>query len=123
MKIGHLKTKEFLSAIVAKMKLTEYLSKKLNNTLTLDFVVVYGNCCLTNISSLNRKLLHYNQEKADTGIVLHALDVSENDPFTVLVIACSDTIVLLILLNYFEDINDCTILKNLAPGVLPKRDT
>ena len=38
--------------------------------------------CLTNISSINRELLDYNQEEADTGIVLHALDVSKNDPFT-----------------------------------------
>ena len=110
-KIGHLKTKEFLSPIKTKIKLTEYLSKKLNDTLTLDFVVVYGNCCLTNISSLNQELFDYNQEEADTGIVLHALDRSKNDPFTELGIACSDTDVLLILLNYFEDINSCTIFK------------
>ena len=37
--------------------------------------------------------------------------MSKNDPFTELVISCSDTDVLLILLNYFEDINGCTIFK------------
>ena len=110
-KIGHLKTKEFLSAIKPKIELTEYLSKKLNDTLTLDFVVVYGNCCLANISSLNQELFDYNQEEADKGIVLHALDVTKNDHFTESVIACSDTDVFLILLNYFEDINSCTIFK------------
>ena len=79
----------------------------------LDFMVAYGNCCLTDISSLNRDLFDYNQEEADTGIVLHVLDVSKNDPFTELVIACSDKDVLLILLNCFESINSCTIFKTL----------
>ena len=80
--------------------------------MTLDFMVAYGNCCLTDISSLNRDLFDCNQE-ADIGIVLHALDVSKNDPFTELVIACSDKDVLLILLNCFEGINSCTIFKTL----------
>ena len=106
-----LKTKEFLSAILTKIELTEYLSKKLNDTLTLDFVVVCGNCCWTNISSLNRELFGYNQEEVDTGTVQHTLYVSKNDPFTELVISCSDTHVILILLNYFEDTNGCTIFK------------
>ena len=65
--------------------------------MALGFVVVYD----------------YNQGGADAGIFLHALDVSRNDLFTKLVIACSDTDVLLILLNYFEDINSCTIFKTL----------
>ena len=37
--------------------------------------------------------------------------MSKNDPFTELVIACSDTDVLLILHNYVEDINNCIIFK------------
>ena len=87
------------------------MNKKLNGTLTLDFVILYGNCCLTNISSLNRELLDYNQGEADTEVVIHALDVIKNDHFTELVVTCLDTDVLLILLNYFEDINSPTILK------------
>jgi len=101
-KIGHLATKEFLSSIKTKMELTEYLSIKLKEALRKDFVIVYGNCCLTNIPSLDPELFNYNQEEADTGIVLHALDVCKNGPFTELVIACSDTDVLLIILNYFK---------------------
>ena len=87
------------------------MSKKLNGTLTLDFVILYGNCCLTTISSLNRKLFDYNQGEADTEVVIHALDMIKNDHFTELVVTCLDTDVLLILLNYFEDINSPTILK------------
>ena len=82
-KIGHLKTKEFLSSIETKMELTEYLSLKLKETLKIDYVLVYGNCCLTNIS-LDSSLFNYNQEEACTGIVLHALDVSRIDPFTLM---------------------------------------
>ena len=89
------------------------MGTKLSDTLTLDSVVEYDNCCLTNISLLNRELFDYNQEEADTGIVLYALDMSKNDHFTELVIACSDTEVLLFLLNYFEDINSFTIFKTL----------
>ena len=74
-------------------------------------MVVYDNYCLRNISSLNWGLFDYNQEQTGTGIILHAPDVSKNGPFTELVIACSDTDVLLILLNYFKNINSCTIFK------------
>lgn len=41
-KIGYLKTKGFISAIEAKIKLTKYLSKKLEEVLILDFVIVYS---------------------------------------------------------------------------------
>ena len=57
---------------------TMYLAEKveiyLNN---LDYVVVYGNTCITNMMNLKEILFYYDQEEADTGIVLHALDVSE----------------------------------------------
>ena len=117
--IGHLKS---VQAIAIKIELTEYLSKKLHYTLTLDFVVVYGNCCLTNISSFNRELFDNNQKEADTGIVLHALDVHKNDPFTEIVIACSDAGVLLIMLNLRGRHQWLHNLQNFTPGVLLKRD-
>ena len=105
-KIWHLQTKEFLSAIETKIELTEYLSKKLEKALPLDFVVLYSYCSLTSIPSINWKLCDCIQEEADTGIVLHALDVSKNNSFIELVIACSNTYVLLILLSYFKDSKD-----------------
>jgi len=45
---------------------------------------------------LGEKLYNYNQKGADTVIVLHAIDVTKRDPFTDLVVLCSDTDVLLI---------------------------
>lgn len=41
-KIVYLKTKGFISAIETKIKLTKYLSKKLEEVLILDFVIVYS---------------------------------------------------------------------------------
>ena len=76
-------------------------------------MVVYGNGCLTNISSLNQDLFDYKQEEDATGIALHALEESKNGPFTELVIACSDTDVLLTLLNCFKDINSNTIFRTM----------
>ena len=72
---------------------------------------MYGNTCITNMMNLKETLLDYNQEEADTGIVLHALDVSERDSFTDLVIPCSDTNVFLILLFYYENLCSSCIFK------------
>lgn len=57
----------------------------------MEFALVYSNFCLTNVPSINRDLSDYNQEEFDTRVVLHAPNVSENNSFTELVIACSDT--------------------------------
>ena len=54
---------------------------------------------------------NYTCEEADTGIVLHALDVSKRDQCGELVISCSDTDVLLILLHYFDNLTSSTISK------------
>ena len=55
--------------------------------------------------------MNHNQEEADTSIVLHAIDVIQRDPSTDLVISCSDTDVLLILLNYLDSISLSTIFR------------
>ena len=90
------------------MYLAEKVEMCLNN---LDYVVGYGNTCVTNMMNLKETLFDYNQEEADAGIILHALDVSERDLFTDLVISCSDTDVLLILSFYYEDLCSSCILK------------
>ena len=55
--------------------------------------------------------MNHNQEEANTSIVLHAIDVTQRDPSTDLMISCSDTDVLLILLNYFDSICLSTIFR------------
>ena len=94
------------------------------------YAVVFDKTVLTNIADLDSNLRNYNHEEADTGIVLHAPDVSKRDPFSELVVSCSDTVVLLILLHYFDKLSSSTIFKtinrefvlrkiyeNLAPSV------
>ena len=76
-----------------------------------DFAVVVDRTCFSNLADLDKSLKTYGQEEADTGIVLHAIDVCKRDPFSELTISCSDTDVLLILLNYFEQLPSTTVFK------------
>ena len=76
-----------------------------------DFVVVVDRTCFSNSADLDEPLKTYGQEEADTGIVLHAIDVCKRDPFSELTISCSDTDVPLILLNYFEQLPSTTVFK------------
>ena len=110
-RISHLLTKRFLLSTKTKNELTEYLSKKLAQCTTKECVIVYGNSLLTVVANLAEQLYNYSQEEAHTGIVLHAIDVTKRDPFTELVVICSDTNVLLLLLYYFEIISSSTIFR------------
>ena len=66
---------------------------------------------MTNIPDLDSDLKEYGQEEADTGIVLHAIGVRKRDSFTELTISCSDSDVLLVLLNYFDQLPSTTTFK------------
>ena len=88
-KIEHPERKEFLSSIETKEELTKYLSGKLNHHLSKDFVIVLNGNVTSNMSDLDENLLNYNHEEADTGIVLHAIDVTKRGRFSELVILCS----------------------------------
>ena len=98
--------------------------------MTKEYVIVYGNSLLTNVANLYERLDDCTEEDADTGVVLHAVDVTKRDPFSELVVMCSGTDVLLPLLHYFEMISISTIFKtmkheyilhkihkNLTPGI------
>ena len=50
----------------------------------------------------------YDHEEADTGIVLHAIDISIRNQFTDLSIVYDDMDVLLILLHYVGDLSVST---------------
>ena len=75
------------------------------------FVVVFDRNCFSNLADLEESIKTYGQEEADTGIALHAIDVCRRDPFSELTIGCSDTDVLQILLNHFEELPSTTIFK------------
>ena len=71
--IGHLTTKQFLSSIETKNELTAFLSHKVADAMVsrgVEFVIVYGTTCNTNIIDLNPELMVYNQEEADTGTII-----------------------------------------------------
>ena len=107
-RIRHL---EFLTSIETKRELTRYLADKLAADLEKDFVAVFDRSRFSNLADLEESLKTYGQEEADTGIVLHAIDVCSRDPFSELTISCLDTNVLLILLSYFEQLPSTTIFK------------
>ena len=100
-----------MGSIQTKSKLTKYLSEKLVQQLKVDYVVIHHKCLITNIPDLDPSLRNYSHEEADTGIVLNALDVSKRDPFTDLVISCSDTDFLLILIRYYEQLTSSIVVK------------
>ena len=113
-RIRHLETKKFLASIETKRELTRCRADKLAADLEKDFVVVFDRSCFSNLADLEESLKTYGQEKADAGIVLHAIDVCRRDPFRELTISCSDNDVLLILLNYFEQLQYYYLQNNRA---------
>ena len=54
--IGYLTLKQFLSSVKTKNELTIYLRKKLKDQLNVDFVIVFGNTCITNLDDLDSNL-------------------------------------------------------------------
>ena len=111
-KMDDLETKSFLSSIKAKNDLRKYLSNKLANVFSerpIPYVTVYGTTCDTYIQDLDPTLFDHSQEEADRSIILHAIDVTQRNPFSDLVIRCSDADVLLILLYYFDELCSTTI--------------
>ena len=114
-KISHLSTKLFLSSIITKNELSEYLKKKLAQCLTKEYVTVYGNSLLTNVANLDRQLFdeqldNYTQGEAGTSIVFHVIDVTKRSiqriSGNVLWYRCSPP-----LLDYFEMRSSSTIFK------------
>ena len=110
-RIAHLNPKEFLSSIQTKSELAKYLSEKLVQQLKVDYIVIHHKYLITNILDLDPSVRNYSHEEADTGIVLTTQDVSKRDPFTDLVISCTDTDVLLILIHYYEQLISSTVFK------------
>ena len=82
--------------------------------MTKEYVIVYGNSLPTNVTDLDEQLDKYTLEEADTGIVFHAIDIIKRDLFSELVVMCSDTDILLLLLHYFKMISSSTIFKTTA---------
>ena len=100
-----------MALVKTKKKLTNYLALKPAIDLERDLVNVFKRTCLTNSLDLDENLKICGKKEDDTYIVLYAMDVGRRDPFSKLKISCSDTDVLLILLNYFEQLPSATVFK------------
>ena len=100
-----------MTSVQTKSELTKYLSEKLVQQLKVDYIVIHHKYLIKNILDLDPSVRNYSHEEADTGIVLTTQDVSKRDPFTDLVISCTDTDVLLILIHYYEQLTSSIIFK------------
>ena len=110
-KLITLKQQIFCLQSKPKKELAQYLSLKLSQHFVKGFMVVFDKTVLTNTADFDNTLR--NHEEPNTGIVLHALDVSKRDPFSELVVFCFDTDVLLILLHYFDKLSSSTTIKTI----------
>ena len=72
-------TRQFLSSSITNIELAEYLSKKLAQCVTKEYVIVYGNYLPRNVENLDEQLDNYTQQEADTSIVFHAVHVTKRD--------------------------------------------
>ena len=94
-----------------KNDLTRYLAEKLVAALAIAaYATVFSNTSKINID-INENLFSYNQDKRNTGILLHALDGTQKNSYSEYVISCFDIDVLLILLHHFDDICSSTTFK------------
>ena len=94
--------------------MTVYLSKKLETALTktiISYVISYKNKCLTNVMDFDYGLQGQNHEEADTLIILHCFQIAKIDNFREVVIVCSDTDILLMLLYHYQTLCTQTIMR------------
>ena len=96
--IKHLKISKFRSHIMTKQDWTVYLSQRLETALTktnISYVKSYKSKCLTNVRDFD---YGHNHEETDTLIILYCFQIAKIGPFIEVIIVCSETDVLLMLL-------------------------
>ena len=112
----------FLSHIQTKAELTVYLAKKLLVHYEYGeqkFIVAYsniivGNRPLTDIVTINQMQEgKHSLEEADHQIVLHSIDIAQNDPETILDVYSLDTDVFVLLTAFYPEIPAATTLLRL----------
>ena len=97
--------KKFLSHVKTKQDLTIYLSKNVIKDfiqIKIEFVVTYDLCSESNIPAYPSSMMRHDHEEADTLLVLQAIDVAKNHPFTECIIYSPDTDVFLLLIHFYE---------------------
>ncbi|XP_066928999.1 uncharacterized protein [Clytia hemisphaerica] len=104
--------KQLLAHIETKQALTEYLAEFTMKAMmdTVQIAITYSQQTISNIQ-LSDDLMRHDHEEADTLIVLHALNVAKNDPFSDCVVVASDTDVFLLLIHYYERLPMSTVFR------------
>ena len=93
--------------------MTACLSQKLETASTktnISYVISYKNKCLINVMDFDFGLQGHNREEADTLIILHCFQIAKIDLFREVVIVCSDTDLLLMLLYHYQTLCTQTIM-------------
>ena len=97
--------KEFLSHIKTKQDLMIYLAQKFMKEFTklgARYSVTYDLQIQSNINNYSPELLEHDHEEADTLMIVQAIDVARNDPFTEWYIYSPDTDVLVLLIHHYQ---------------------
>ena len=85
------------------MYLSNYVIKEFD-AINVKYTVTYDLQSESNIDTYADEMKHHDHEEADTLLVLQAIDVAQNDPFTECVIYSPDTDVFLLLVNYSQSL-------------------
>ena len=91
--------KSLLTSTKTKRNLTEFLAEGLLQHFTGPIVVVQGGTARSNLLDVTEELQTHSHEEADTLIPLHVLDVCSNRTMVHVDIHCSDTDILLLLMD------------------------
>ena len=97
--------KQFLSHVLTKRDLTIYLSKYLKDYCedsNHQYVLLYKNKSVSNNVGYSNKLQEYDQEEADTLLILHAVGTMKFNPFSEWVASSADTDVFLLLIHHYS---------------------
>ena len=105
--IEYVTLKQFLSHIETKQDLAVYLSNyviKEFDAINVKYTVTYDLQSESKIDTYADEMKHHDHREADTLLVLQAIDIARNDPFTECVIYSPDTDVFLLLVNYSQSL-------------------
>ena len=106
--------KQLLSNSKTKQDLTVHLAEKTSEFFRLNemnYAVIYNTHCMTNIELLHQNIPNHSQEEADTLMILVALHLSAQNPFSELYISSPDTDVFLLLIHHFPEVCSHTIFR------------
>lgn len=82
--ISKISLKQLLVRIETKQDLTEYLAKHTRIAMQcegIEFSIIYAKITGATIPIIPLEIMNHDDEEADTVLILHALDVAEDNPY------------------------------------------